>query len=400
MKNYFLILFLFFSLINVKSQEATFSDSVVISLITCSPGEAVYTKFGHSAIRVKDSINNIDVMFNYGIFDFRTKNFYFKFIKGETDYQLGVSSTNELLTQYEVTFSAVYEQVLNLTVEEKKRLVNSLLLNYQPENRFYRYNFIFDNCSTRPRDKIFKSIQRTLHTQNEVVIKTYREWIADYVGKDTWLKFGIDLIFGKNADNIASKNTTMFLPEILMFYFQSASIADGDVEVRNLVSKRNVLVSPKDNVEPSSGLDIKPYGLFNLLLILGTLLTFWEIRRGRHVRVFDAILLTVNGIAGLIVFYLMFFSTHPLVNDNYTLLWLHPFNLLVAVLMWVKPMQKTLYYFQLLTMSLLILAIIISSVGVQQFHSAVNPLLILLLMRSSYWVSYQRGVLKKRNLGS
>ena len=146
-------LIIFFCLLFFHSgaQNLSFSDSASISIITCSPGQEVYAKFGHSGIRVSDPVNNKDLIFNYGIFSFDTENFYYKFIKGETDYFLGVHPTDFFLPEYKNRNSMVWEQVLNLTVTEKRRIINALLENYKPENRMYRYNFVFDKQNQQAR---------------------------------------------------------------------------------------------------------------------------------------------------------------------------------------------------------------------------------------------------------
>ena len=130
MKKAFLIIAIFLCVMNVKAQQVSISDSAVVSLLTCSPGEEVYSKFGHTAIRIADRKNNIDVVFNYGIFSFETSNFYYKFIKGETDYQLGIYDTRNFLPEYAQRNSMVVEQVLNLSAAEKRDLFNLLMQNY------------------------------------------------------------------------------------------------------------------------------------------------------------------------------------------------------------------------------------------------------------------------------
>jgi hypothetical protein len=243
MKKTFLVSMFVVVFNSVFAQQLSFSDSSVISLITCSPGEEVYAKFGHTGIRIVDPQTSLDVIFNYGIFSFETENFYYKFIKGETDYYLGVSTTSLFLSEYKRRNSMVWEQIINLTPVEKRNLINALLENYQPENRKYRYNFIFDNCATRPRVKIINSIDGFVSFNETVSQKTFRQWVGDYVGEDTWVKFGIDMVFGMDADVEATQLESMFLPEILMNEFQSGKVTVPlKNETRALVAQKNVLV--------------------------------------------------------------------------------------------------------------------------------------------------------------
>ena len=151
-----LIVFLFMGVYGIKSQPIIFGDSTIVSLITCEPGDALYAKFGHTAIRIRDT-KGLDLVYNYGIFDFRTENFYWKFMRGHTDYLLGVYPTEHFLQDYRERNSTVWEQELNMTGVEKRRLIELLNINYLPDNRMYRYNFVYDNCATRPYDILNKA---------------------------------------------------------------------------------------------------------------------------------------------------------------------------------------------------------------------------------------------------
>ena len=291
---------LFFKL---SAQELTFSDSSVISIITCSPGEEVYAKFGHSGIRVVDPTQNIDLVFNYGIFSFETENFYYKFIKGETDYFLGVHPTSIFLPEYKRRNSMVWEQVLNLTVQEKHKVINSLIENYRPENRMYRYNFVFDNCATRPRDKVLNSIDGHVRFQNTTEAKTFRQWIGVYVGNDTWVKFGIDLVFGMDADNISTEYESMFLPEVLMNEFQVAQIVNRTTKkTRSLVAEKNVLVNIENVQELEESWLTKPLPVFLVIMMIIVLLSAYEINNKHYYKILDCVVLMTAGVAGVVVF--------------------------------------------------------------------------------------------------
>jgi hypothetical protein len=389
MKQFLLIVCILLSFSRLDAQQVTVGDSAVVSLITCSPGEEVYSKFGHTAIRVKDKINNVDVVFNYGIFSFETEHFYYKFIKGETDYQLGIYDTNFFLPEYAERNSMVWEQVLNLTSAEKKNLVATLLENYEPQNRIYRYNFVFDNCSTRPRDKITSSVDGYIRYHQTSEPTTFRRWVGDYVGTDTWLKFGIDLIFGIDADAVASQKESQFLPEVLMSDFQEAEIVTLDGKSRKLVEKSATVLVDKKHVETTTSIFdflLKPLAVSLFLLILGVLITLLDIKYKKHNKIFDSILLFITGIAGVIAFYLMVFSTHPLVASNLNILWINPLNMIVAFLIWIKPLRKILFVCGILNLGLLAATLITFSLSIQSFNLAAFPIIVLLMLRSSHWV--------------
>jgi len=400
MKRFFLISTLLSCIFISNAQQIVISDSSEISLITCSPGEEVYAKFGHTAIRINDSKKGVDLVFNYGIFSFETENFYYKFIKGETDYQLGIYDTRYFLPEYAQRNSMVWEQILDLTIPEKRNLINLLLKNYEPEYRTYRYNFIFDNCASRPRDKIFSAIQGFVKFQPNSEAKTFRQWIGVYVGTDTWLKFGIDIIFGMDADREASISESMFLPEVLMNEFETAQIHSSNGQIRKLVTEKKILVDKKEATPIIDSWVYKPTTVFIVLLIIGIGLTIWDIKeRKRHFKLFDTLLLVLSGIGGVVAFYLMFFSLHPLVRSNLNILWLNPLNLIVAVMIWIKPMRKALFYYEIVNILLLIAALLAFALSTQVFNMAAFPIIVLLLMRSTSWFALtKRRIYKKKSL--
>ena len=384
-------------MLSSKAQQISFGDSAVISLITCSPGEEVYSKFGHTAIRINDAKNGNDLVFNYGIFSFETENFYYKFIKGQTDYQLGIYDTRYFLPEYAQRNSMVWEQVLNLTLSEKKNLINSLLKNYEPQNRTYRYNFVFDNCSTRPRDKIIAALNGYIkfHPHNES--KTYREWIGTYVGNDTWLKFGIDIVFGLDADQTADTSESMFLPENLLNEFQTAQVYSSNGQIRNLVTQKNILVNKNDTTVANDPWLFKPTAISLFFLVLGIILTVWDVKEGRrHFKMFDTFILFITGLGGVIAFYLMFFSLHPLVKSNLNLLWLNPLNIILAFSIWIKPLRLTLFIYQLVNFLFLLGALIVFAISLQTFNIATFPIIVLLLLRSTSWFALTKRKIFKR----
>ena len=387
MKKILLIIVATLMLTIVKAQEMQFSDSAVISLLTCSPGQEIYAKFGHSGIRINDPVTKNDLVFNYGIFSFNTENFYYKFIKGETDYYLGVHPTDMFLFEYDERNSMVWEQILNLTPLEKRKIIDALIDNYRPENRIYRYNYVFDNCATRPRDKILNNVTGYVQLQNTTESKTFRQWVGGYVGHDTWLKFGIDMVFGMAADKTTQQYESLFLPEVLMNEFERAKIITKNNENnRNLVKETRIIVNSDVTESQSSMLITKPFVVFSALLLLGILLSLYEQRTKKYYTILDSILLLGTGLAGIIVFYLMFISLHPLVKNNLNILWLNPFNIVAAVLIWIKPLRVYMFVYQIFNIMLLVLSLIALALSMQDFNAAVFPLIVLIFIRYSLWV--------------
>ena len=394
-KNYVITIFLIISSLSaVNAQGNMLSDSATLSLITCSPGPQIYALFGHTAIRLVDPARGLDIVFNYGMFNFNKPNFYLKFIQGATDYELGAYETKYFLPEYRERNSSVTEQMLNLTTAEKQQLADALFVNYQPENREYRYNFVYDNCSTRPRDKILSVIKDKVVYDYVSEPQTFRNWVGTYTGENTWAKFGIDMLLGREADELSTRWSSMFLPEVLCREFGAVKIIAPDGTTRSLVNAEKIIVSRQDSIVKTNYLQL-PTTVTLTVLLLGVLLIFYEKRRKKYYKIIDSVLLIVSGLAGVIIFYLMFFSVHPLVHSNFNLLWCNPLNILVGLFLWNRKLRSVINYFQLANVLLFFGALLVFVLSVQALNVAFIPLIVLLLVRSVNWIMKKSKKLKK-----
>ena len=338
-------------MLSAQKGEWQLSDSAQVSLLTCTPGTEVYSRFGHSALRITDPVQGIDWTFNYGVFNFNSDHFYARFVKGDTRYQLDVESTDWFIVSSAAIGRETMEQVLHLTQEEKQALTDALILNYQPRNRYYLYNFVFDNCATRPYNILSRVLRQEsgdtlLTTEFDLRRDTYRERILHYTGKYSWLGYGVSLIFGSDADRIMTSGERLFLPEELMNYVAEAQRQDGS---------RLCMAADTHRFEVKDSSWIwSPYmaeivtGLFLLLI------TLFDMRRNRvmqekggeianEVKVSwwaDIILFIVGGVLGIIMFYLSYFSIHPLVKHNWNLLLVNPLLIVAGVLLCVPKIRK------------------------------------------------------------
>jgi hypothetical protein len=334
----FLIFILLFSLLAnaLPVGQLKVEDSVRVSLITCAPGAEIYNLFGHTAIRYRNVSKNMDVVFNYGMFDFRKPHFVFRFTLGQTDYELGVENYQEFVDNYAMHERSVEEQVLNLTSVEKEKLYELLLVNYMPQNRTYRYNFFYDNCSTRPRDKIEECIDGKVVYAPFKASKTFRKLIHEYTAGHPWDEFGIDLLIGAGADKPITQRQMMFIPFYLRDFVQKASIT-GKSGKRVLVAKKEKVVIC--NTTRKEGFSLTPFQCALLLLALSIFVSIYELKRKRTVWMYDVVLYGIAGIAGCIIAFLMLFSTHPTVGSNFLILVFHPFYLFC--LPWIILSERT-----------------------------------------------------------
>ncbi len=365
-------------------------DSLTVSLITCSPGSEAYERFGHTAIRVQRPAKKIDVIYNYGMFSFNTPNFIYRFTKGETDYWLGIDRFRDFLFSYAMRNSTVYQQQLNLTQAEAYALFEALNTNSLPENRVYRYNFLFDNCSTRAEDIILRNAGGTVRYAAVSVQGTFRELIHACTKPDKWLTFGIDLALGSRIDEPMTFKESLFLPDNLMKAFASAQI-ETDSVMRTFVCKTDVLVSSEPE-EPGQSEDVMPSPSVVAWLVaaFAVLFSIWQYRCGKRFRWFDSLLFLLYGITGCVLFFLMFVSEHPATYPNYSAFWLHPFHLFIAVAIWLKSAKKIVYYYHFINFAVLIAFLLLWNVIPQQFNAAFIGLVAAMLIRSACNVAVER----------
>ena len=249
------------------------ADGAVVSLLTCSPGEEVYAFFGHTALRYQNRAKGLDVVFNYGVFDFQTPNFVGKFVLGETDYMLGATDFPYFIQEYAMRGSRVTEHRLALDSVQIERLFGLLRENYRPANRVYRYNYFYNNCTTKARDIVESAVGQdaTVVYPSVERSESFRDAVHRFTAVSPWYSFGIDLLLGAEADAPQDARRLQFIPSVLMRDFESATIVRGD-SARRLVDAVEVLV--EEDGFPASISFFTPNLCFALLLLLVVLVTY------------------------------------------------------------------------------------------------------------------------------
>lgn len=331
----------------VAQLPTTLSERASVSLVTVTPGDAVYSLYGHSAIRVTDPDSGLDVVFNYGTFDFDAPWFVPKFVYGILDYQLSISSMRNALLGAGYENRGVVEQVLDLHAGEAQALYAFLVDNARPENRTYRYDFFFDNCATRILDAL------ELRTGSEVTWRadpaagrSFRELLAPYTAAHSWLRSGIDLIIGIGTDRPASPRESSFLPDHLYTLVESAEIGAGE-DRRPLVRSTATLLPDPDPATP--GTDRSAAILFWVLAAAGlawTALRSFRTGLPALTRI-DLALWSLLGVIGLLVTFLAFASQHAAMADNWNLTWAIPLHVVVVAVHRRLPVRAIAVYFGL-----------------------------------------------------
>jgi hypothetical protein len=353
------------------------SCPVRISLLTCAPGAELYSTFGHTALRITDSTTASDVVFNYGTFYFDDPDFYMKFVRGKLDYFLSAANYNDFMYEYQVDQRSVTEQVLNLSCAQKEEIVQALQTNMQPENRMYKYDFIYDNCTTRVRDLIFGSLPGAAVTKRLVPAgTTARNLIHTYLdrGGEPWSKLGIDILLGARLDKPVDNTVAMFLPDYLLKGVDSGLLNNK----QPLVKQKRMLLDVPSPV--AAGWNYAPLLVFTVVCGLLALLYVSPSKRAQSVsRFVDSFLLYVTGLLGVLLLVMWWGTDHRMTKDNWNLIWALPTNLVAAFFLWRNPVWLSRYFYIVFFISAFVLAAWFWLP--QEINIAIAPLVLLLLFR-------------------
>lgn len=371
-----------FALLPCLANSQAVTEFTRISLLTGSPGAELYSTFGHSAIRVSDVSQGIDMVYNYGTFDFNTPNFYLKFAQGKLLYKLSIETFENFQNSFRYENRSVDEQILQLTPAQKEKLILLLQENYLPENRYYKYDFFFDNCATRIRDLLTAAYGDGFEYQYPDDWKkgemTFRNLIDLYLTNHHWSDFGIDLALGLPTDVIASPADYMFLPDYLAEGFQTARIRRNG-EWAPLVTSSERILERIDTVPQT--FFITPIRLMWFLLVIALILSYFDYKRGKRIHAwFDILYFNVIGLVGWMVFLLWFFTDHIATKTNLNLLWAIPINF-PLFLFWSKLGSETRRWYMYITGGIDVLILVFWVVFPQQYHVAFIPLILIILMR-------------------
>ncbi len=358
------------------------SDESVISLITVSTGNEIQTYWGHTALRIQDYANGVDYLYNYGAFQF-DETFLPKFIYGKLDYVLCVSHMREEVRKYRAQGRSLIEQKLLLTLEERQQIFDFVEVNALPENRTYRYDFLFDNCSTRVLDLMEDILGERLVYKTQAPQQTWRHLLQAYVEDYPLLGFGIDLGLGLPVDRVPTARELMGLPIPMMEGYDEAVVVDEGFE-RPFVTQKDTLLWIETSTDPDEAQN-QSYLLFGVvwgLFLLGLWITLTKASAAGRLGIwFDRILFGAVGLAGILAAFLWFIALHNVTNYNLNILWAWPTH---AVIIWLlgKRYKVVEVYMRLcaVVMAALLIGWIFSP---QPFHLALLPLFLVLLVRSA-----------------
>ena len=384
MKQTFLFIFIFFvSIQHNFSQKLVLSDQSEISIITAGPGDVLYEAFGHSAIRVKDATLNLDIIFNYGLFDFNQPNFYVNFVKGRLLYRLGKQSFRRFITSYDYQQRWVKNQVLNLSLVDRVKIFEYLNENSLPENAEYLYDPYFNNCATKLRDIAKEILGNKIQFPSSFSDKnfTLRQLMNQELPWNTWGSFGINLALGNTLDKEIIADNYMYLPDYVHKAFQNATITKNKITTPLVLEESQLLRYPEKQIKIQW---YNPFFVFSLLLLLTIVVTYRDQKRNIRSKWLDFTLFFVTGVLGIIICFLWFFTDHYTAPNNFNLLWAFVLNFFVAFTLLKNSIPSWISNYLLFYLILLFGVIVTSFIGLQQFSNAVFPIIAMLFLRTFY----------------
>lgn len=315
------------------------SPSAQASIITVAPGEALYSSFGHIILRIYDPMTGLDRPYNYGTFDFRTDNFYVKFLRGTLPYTLSVGDLYREMAYWQYENRSAREQVLNLSPAQKQRLFDALETNYRPENREYQYKFYYDNCATRPVEMLVKACGDSLRFNNAVdTTRSFRQWMNDYLNRQPWAQLGMNLALGYPSDETANAWQVMYLPNNVFAQLAKATIRMPNGQVMPLVQREQVLFQAAQTLPQELPFLLDPNVVFAILGLLLAAVTIRQYKAGKVSRRIDRVLFSFIGLCGWVLLLLWVATNHGVTAWNPTILYLMPFHL--PLIFWVTKPQN------------------------------------------------------------
>lgn len=357
--------------LRMNGQQA---DSADVYMITCAPGNASYSIYGHTAIRITMRGTEFDTAYNWGIFDFSTPNFVYRFAKGKLEYMLGAYPYERFLREYISEGRSVWSQKLNLTTAEKEKLFVLINENMKPENVRYRYDFFFDNCATRVRDIIMAAATDTVILPFREKQKSFRQLIDPHQKVLPWLDFGADMLLGLQSDRKATVSDEMFLPIFLRDNFAEAMIIHDGVS--------EPLAGPAETVVdmPPAAASTKgwvPQAALWLLFIFVALVTFVFKKPGLE-KATDFVIYSIYSVIALILVFTNIFSEHDALHLNLLFLGI---NILIPILFVMLFTRSKAVKMSRLALAISALWLPASLIAGQGINPALIPLVLIIMLR-------------------
>ncbi len=390
-----LIIISLLSLLGTVVSSATAPDTV-ISFVNFYPGSEIYELEGHSVLRIELPDN--DLAISYGTYDFNQPNFVYRFVKGETDYWVTAMPWAYVADSYIRDGRRIVSHRLDLSPDQKKKIIDLVADNLQPENRTYRYNYVKDNCATRPLDLVRKALAPDSLILGEAPApldreQSFRSIMRHYHRNYPWYQFGIDLALGSGIDYTLTNDEKSFAPALLDHQLMSATIGG-----RPIVSRTDVIndAAPDAAVLGPTSTLASPLTVCWLIFALVAAITLYDLRYSRQSKLLDALLYGVFGLAGCLIAFLVFISVHEATSPNIVLLWLNPLCFIPVIFIWINRCKVIIFSYQIVNFVALMAILILAACGVQTLNAAFIPLILADATRAAYYIYLNSNIIKCR----
>lgn len=363
-------------------------SNVAVSIVNCYPGPDIYELEGHTALRIKGHIDGmpVDQAINYGIFDFDAPNFVYRFVKGETDYMVAAEPWDRFEYRYLSQGRRMVEHVVQLDSAQTMRLLYLLARNLEPSQRVYRYNYVKDNCALRPLRIIEAatgdSIDLPEPSSEAAADKTFRDVMRRYHANYPWYQFGIDLALGAGIDYPINASEKAFAPVVLDAQLDGATMGG-----RPFVKNTTVINEGHDATEPPTPGWLTPLAICWVVFAIALAITISDFRHRRVTRWFDTIYFGIEGLAGIIITFLIFVSVHEATSPNWLYLWLNPLSLIVPLFIWLKKCKIVVFSYQIINFVALFIMVCCWTMTGQEGNAAFIPLICVSAMRAVSFIS-------------
>jgi len=391
-----ILLVLTLATFGAKAQQSQLplSPTAWAGLLTCEPSNELYTSFSHSALHICDTANGIDVVYNYGTFDFGTPHFVWKFATRTLDYCISRESYRSFIADYTHQRRAVWEQRLNLNQQEVCNLFLMLEFNYQPEYRWYRYDFFRDNCATRIRDIICQSLdhREIAYPKEDKTGKSYRDIVYQTNGNRLWWRFAVDMALGARCDRDRSTFECAFLPLEMMRQFDTLTVVTSSADCKSSPHCEKIAQPATklldDNREPLKRW-VSPKSTFWLLFFALLTLSLVGVKKGWRLRWLDCFIYLVPGLLSLVALFLWFCSAHWCARWNFNLLWASPLFLYLsgACIRWPRIATHSGELTTYRVVAFIQIALLLAAIGMmatgwpQHLNRAILPIVLTLFTR-------------------
>ena len=373
----FVLALIFFS-INIYANELENKNRYKMSILSIGEGASLVDAFGHTAIRIKDEELKNDVVFNFGVYDFNSPNFYSNFVKGRPEYKLGIQNYYNLTQNYVRQKRYIVEHQLNLDQNSIKIIID--LLVEKLNDPYYIYDYFRDNCTTRAADIVIDKTNNKFKDEKleSEDIVSYRELIHGKINENSWAALGIDLCLGAIIDKKIKTRETFFLPENLMNYLD---LYEGDIIKRNIIYRPESAISYRENIPSPLLINL----ILSLIIIAVTIFNF---KRNKWNKSLDTLIFLISGSIGVLIIYLWFFSNHFAGAQNFNFLWAFPFNFALIFAIYKSKIPNWSIGFIKLLIIMIILLFLHWATGVQKYNLTLLPIFVALLIRYSFLVHH------------